>query len=392
MITSKVFEDLLKREPSHTNLLDFTNETTFYYATASYYMTTHMWKTTMIRVKADTFPIEPKVMGTLDCNLENGKLSPCGQYLYSLSTEGLEDHEEFVLRKIRLDTLELTTYDFAEKLPMDAYRIPPVRFYFTSSYKLMLIDLNPDEPYPEGYGKISIERTRVYKFEFDENNLLVHLTRLQIPDLPYKFEGLHEHEHTFHWTFDVVGDPLFLFNEHIDGSVYTLDYENDTKWVKNTVEGPETDPWNIGCSIKIYHGNGIMAIQGYNFHNSDNCGTTKCYELIFDRVNHRCRRVVLFTSNQYDMIVNQTKTLFVMNQAVGRKSQLFSFFEILDLRPSLRHLSFHVINDLLQKRMNSRQRRRLSCADLNSHVKRYVCYEEANILLRQLLPQVKSQC
>ncbi|KAI6229268.1 hypothetical protein M3Y95_00513200 [Aphelenchoides besseyi] len=388
MIASKVFEDLVEFKDDVTYFLDFIDETTFYYAM------TKMFKTTMIRIDADTFPIEPKVMGTLDCKLENGKLSPCGQYLYSLGTEGIENHKEYVFRKIHIETLELTTYHYFEKLAIDTYLTPPVRFHFTSSYNLMIIDLHPDEPYPQGFVKISIERTRVYKFEFDENNLLVYLTRLQIPDLPYKFEGLHEHEHTLHWAFDVVDDPLFLFNEHIDGSVYTLDYENDTKWVKNTVEGPETDPWDITCSMKTYHGNGILSVRAHAFNNPNNSILITSYKLIFDRMNHRCRRVVLFTSRQFEIVVNKTKTLFGLNQyaACSCAHRSARFYEVLDLRPSLRHLSFHVINDLLRKRMNSRQRRRLSCADLNSHVKRFVCYEEANILLRQLLSQVKSQC
>ncbi|KAI6202150.1 hypothetical protein M3Y96_00917900 [Aphelenchoides besseyi] len=392
MIISKVFEESSEsKNPHYTNLLDFIDETTFYYSITFYYtmksdnLTQFLWKTTMIRVEGDTFPIEPKVMGTLDCKIENGKLSPCGQYFYSLGTAGTEDFEEYVFRKIHVETLELTTYRFSKKLSIDTHHIPPVRFYFTSSYNLMLINVFPNEPFSQVYQKISIERTHAYKFEFDENNLLIHLTRLKIPDLPYKFESLHENEHTLHWAFDVVDDPLFFFNEHIDGSVYTLDYENDTKWVKNT-------PWDVGCSRKIYNGNGIMSIEGYGFNDLGDSKATKCYQLIFDRANHRCRRVALFTSRHYDIIVNKTKTLFVMNQyaSCGREYQSARFFEMLDLRPSLRHLSFHVINDLLRKRMSSRQRRRLSSADLNSHVKRYVSYEEANILLRQLLPQANS--
>ncbi|KAI6189073.1 hypothetical protein M3Y98_00423100 [Aphelenchoides besseyi] len=331
MIISKVFEESSEsKNPHYTNLLDFIDETTFYYSITFYYtmksdnLTQFLWKTTMIRVEGDTFPIEPKVMGTLDCKIENGKLSPCGQYFYSLGTAGTEDFEEYVFRKIHVETLELTTYRFSKKLSIDTHHIPPVRFYFTSSYNLMLINVFPDEPFSQVYQKISIERTHAYKFEFDE-----------IPDLPYKFESLHENEHTLHWAFDVVDDPLFFFNEHIDGSVYTLDYENDTKWVKNTVEGPKTDPWDVGCSRKIYNGNGIMSIEGYGFNDLGDSKATKCYQLIFDRANHRCR-------NQF------------------------------------------------QKGMSSRQRRRLSSADLNSHVKRYVSYEEANILLRQLLPQANS--
>ncbi|KAI6229660.1 hypothetical protein M3Y95_00554300 [Aphelenchoides besseyi] len=133
-----------------------------------------------------------------------------------------------------------------------------------------------------------------------------------------------------------------------------------------------------------------MTVQDYDVNSPANFVANKCYELIFDREAHKCRRVVLFITRDYDMIVNKTKTLFVMNQYVRRRPLPGRFFEVLDLRPSLRHLSFHVVNDLLRKRMNSRKLRRLSCVNLNSHVKRYVSYEEVNILLRQLLPQVKS--
>ncbi|KAI6189069.1 hypothetical protein M3Y98_00422500 [Aphelenchoides besseyi] len=348
MIISKVFEESSEsKNPHYTNLLDFIDETTFYYSITFYYtmksdnLTQFLWKTTMIRVEGDTFPIEPKVMGTLDCKIENGKLSPCGQYFYSLGTAGTEDFEEYVFRKIHVETLELTTYRFSKKLSIDTHHIPPVRFYFTSSYNLMLINVFPNEPFSQVYQKISIERTHAYKFEFDE-----------IPDLPYKFESLHENEHTLHWAFDVVDDPLFFFNEHIDGSVYTLDYENDTKWVKNTVEGPKTDascPYDLHVDTKLF-----------------SRGTSVVREKFI-----------------MEMVLCLLRDTVSMIWVIARLPNAINSYlteRIIDADVWL----------CLQKRMSSRQRRRLSSADLNSHVKRYVSYEEANILLRQLLPQANS--
>ncbi|KAI6189087.1 hypothetical protein M3Y98_00424600 [Aphelenchoides besseyi] len=132
MIISKVFEESSESTQDLTNLLDFIDETTFYYSITFYYtiksdnLTQFLWKTTVIRVEDDTFPIEPKVMGTLDCKIENGKLSPCGQYFYSLGTVGAEDFQEYVFRKIHIETFELTIYRFSKKLSINTHHIPSV--------------------------------------------------------------------------------------------------------------------------------------------------------------------------------------------------------------------------------------------------------------------------
>ncbi|KAI6229519.1 hypothetical protein M3Y95_00539400 [Aphelenchoides besseyi] len=353
-------------------LLDFVDETTFYYTSE----VQETKKTAVVKVEFDSL-LARQTIRYIDCDLRNGTLSPCGKFFYTIESEipGRVNCTGYVFRKTDVQTLECTTYKLSEQFPVDWYcfylPLNP-KFRYFSAYNLLLID--------EDYATIErnnehfdVHRTLVYKFEIDELNKVLNLTRLTLPDPPVWFEP---GDIRCMWHLDVIDDPPLFFHEHINGAVHTLDYESDEKWKKNKVEGLTKKEWDPLNRDFFYEHQGIIHYLIY-----DNNHNSQCYRLVFNRQEHTCRRIDLFYSTHVSIVANQDFTsLVALNYSTSPR--LFDHFEILSLMPSLRALCCAELNK--RKRVYNREPIETTSKQLNGHLIPFVSRSEVNKLINEL--------